>query len=65
MILGAGGATTFKRGDDQTGIANEPLPQTITVPEVRERSTVRYIHQLTRLAAASAPGDESTSGLRD
>jgi hypothetical protein len=37
----------------------------ITVPEVQERCTVRSIHQLRRLAAASAPGHESTSGLRE
>jgi len=52
-----------KRG--MTVPESEPLPQTITVPEVQERSTMRYIHQLRRLAAASAPGDESTSGLRE
>jgi len=43
----------------------QPLPQTITVPEVQERITVKCIHQLRKLAAASAPGDESTSGLRE
>jgi len=40
------------------------LAQTITIPEVQEWSTVRYVHQLRRLAAASTPTDESTSGLR-
>ena len=52
-----------KRG--MTVPESQPLPQTNTVPEVQERSTVRYIHQLRRLAAASAPGDESTSGRRE
>jgi len=52
-----------KRG--MTVPESQPLPQTITVLEVQERSTVRYIHQFRRLAAASAPGDDSTSGLRE
>jgi hypothetical protein len=52
-----------KRG--MTVPESQPLLQTITVPEVQERSTGRYIHQLRRLAAACAPGDESTSGLRE
>ena len=43
---------------------SQPLPQTITVPEVQERTTMRYIQQLRRLAVANAPGDESASGLR-
>jgi hypothetical protein len=57
------GATIFYDEDDRTGIATTTA--TITVPEVQERSTVRYIHQLRRLAAASAPRDESTSVLRE
>jgi hypothetical protein len=52
-----------KRG--MTVSVSQPLPQTIAIPEVHERSTVRYNHQLRRLEAASAPGDESTSGLRE
>jgi len=44
---------------------SQPLPQTITVPEVQERYTVTSIHQLGMLAAASVPGHESTSGLRE
>jgi hypothetical protein len=35
-----------KRG--MTVPESQPLPQSITVPEVQERSTVRYIHQLRR-----------------
>ena len=52
-----------KRG--MTVPESQPLPQTITVLEVPERSTVRYIHQLRRPAAACAPGNEWTSGLRE
>jgi len=60
MRLVAGGATTFKRGGWPCRNRKQPLTQTITVPEVQERSTVRFIHQLRRLAVASAPRDEST-----
>jgi len=65
MRLFTGGATTFKRGRWLYQNLKQPLPQTITVPEVQEQSTIRYIHQLRRLAAASAPGHESASGLRE
>jgi len=44
---------------------SQSIPQTITVPEVQERSTVTCIHQLRRIPAANAPGDESTGGLRE
>ena len=63
MRLVLSGGTIFKEGDDRTGIVTPTA--TITVPEVQERSTVIYIHQLRRLAEASAPKDESTSVLRD
>jgi len=52
-----------KRG--MTVPESKPLPQTITVPEVQEQSTLRYIHQLRRLAVANAPGETLTSGLRE
>jgi len=60
MRLVAGGATTFRKRGMTVPESQTTLPQTITVPEVQERSTVRYIHQLRRLAAASAPRDELT-----
>ena len=49
--------------------SQQPLPRTITVPEVQERSTVKRIHQKRKLAAkstrkgvmANAPTDESGS----
>ena len=44
--------------------SQQPLPQTITVPEVQERSTMKRIHQYRRLAVASAQGEESTNVLR-
>ena len=52
--------------------SQQPLPRTITVPEVQERSTVKRIHQKRRLAAksacrdvmANAPTDESRSRMR-
>jgi len=50
-------------GDDRTGIATATTNTSCTGSA--ERSTVRYIHQLRRLAAASAPGDESSSGLKE
>ena len=65
MRLVAGGATTFKRGGWPYRNLKQPLQQSITVPEVQERCTLRSIHQLRRLSAASAPGHESTSGLRE
>jgi hypothetical protein len=62
MRFVADGATIFKKeGDDRTGIAT-PTANNYRTGSA-ELSTVRYIHQLRRLAAASAPGDESTSGL--
>ena len=63
MRLVINGAMIVNEGDDRTGIATPTA--TITVPEAQERSTMRYIHQLRRLAAASAPRDESTSVLRE
>jgi hypothetical protein len=45
-------------------VLQQPLPQTITVPEVQERSTVKRIHQCRRLAVANAEGEESTNVLR-
>jgi len=65
MRLVSGGATTFKRGGWLYQKLKQPLQQTITVPEVQEQCTIRSIHQLRRLSAASAPGHESTSGLRE
>ena len=61
----AGGATTCRRSGSPYWNLKQPLPQTITIPEAQERCTIRSIHQLRRLAAASAPGHESTSGLRE
>jgi len=61
----AGGATTFKRGGWPYWNRKQPLQQTITVPGVQEQCTLRSIHQLRRLSAASAPWHESTSGLRE
>jgi hypothetical protein len=55
----------FQRGGWPYQKLKQPLPQTITVPEMQERHTVRSIHQLGMLAAASVPGHESTSGLRE
>jgi hypothetical protein len=57
------GARLSKRG--MTIPELQPAKQTINVPEVQEQSTVRYIHQFRRLAVANAPGDKSTSGLRE
>jgi hypothetical protein len=37
---------------------SQPVPQIINVPKVHERSTVRYIHQLRRLAVTNAPDYE-------
>jgi len=48
-----------------TIVESQPLPQTITVPEVQEWCTVWSIHQLQTLAAATVPRHESTSGLRE
>jgi len=54
------GATIFKRG--MTVLKSQPLPQTITVPEVQERSTVRFIHQLRILAANDDKCTQSSDG---
>jgi len=51
--------------------SQQPLPQTITVPEVQKRSSVKRIHQRRRLVAKSAsrdvmantPTDESRSRI--
>ena len=70
MRLVVSGATIFKRG--LTVLESQPIPQTITVPKVQERTTVIFIHQLRRQAArttisapsqvmASTPTDEWTS----
>jgi len=63
MILVLSGATIFWRG--MTLLESQCLPQMITVQEVQERCTVGFIYHLKRLAAASAPSDESTSELRE
>jgi hypothetical protein len=54
-------ASILKEGDDCTGFTAPTT--TFIVPEVQKGSTVRYTHQLGRLAAASTPSDESTSVL--
>jgi len=45
--------------------SQQPLPRTIPVPDVQERSTVKHIYQYGRLAAASALGEEATIVLRE
>ena len=45
--------------------SQQPLLQTITVPEVQERSTVKPIYQYGRMAAASEHGEEATIVLRE
>jgi hypothetical protein len=56
-------ATIFKRGMTKPEL--QSLWQTITVSEVAERSTLRFSYHLKRLAAATAPSDESTTVLRE
>jgi hypothetical protein len=51
-----------KEGDDHIGTATNTANIYLTCSA--ERSTVTYIHQLRRQAAASAPSDESTSRFR-
>ena len=65
MRFVASRATTIKKGGWLYQNLKQPLPQTIPVPEVQERSSVRHIQLLRRLAAANGPGHESTSGLRE
>jgi hypothetical protein len=60
MRLVVSGATIFKRG--MTILELQPLPQTMTVPEVQEQNTVRFIHQLRRLAANDDKCTESSDG---
>jgi len=64
------GYTTYSQSNDfqnwgMTGPESRPLPQSITIPNVQERCTLRYIHQLKWIEVANAPGDELTSGLRE
>jgi len=60
MRLVISGATIFKKG--MSVLDWKPLAQTITVPEVQERSTVRFIAQLRRLAANDDKWTESSAG---
>jgi len=45
--------------------SQQPLPRTITVPDMQEVSTVKHIYQSRRLAAASAHGEEAKIVLRE
>jgi hypothetical protein len=56
-------SNVFQVSDDRTGIPTTAA--TSAVLEVQERSTVRFIRHLKRLAAADAPGDKFSSGLRE
>jgi hypothetical protein len=60
MRLVVSGAMIFKMG--MTVLESQPIPKTITVPKVQERSTVRFIHQLRRLAANDDKCTESSDG---
>jgi len=60
MRLVVSGATIFKR--EMTVLESQPLPQTITVPDVQEWSTVRFIHKSRRLAANDNKCTESSDG---
>jgi hypothetical protein len=59
-----GRATIFKEGDDSAGIATTPTTYNYRTGSL-ERSTVKRIHQLRRLAAAGAHGEEATIVLRE
>jgi hypothetical protein len=48
----------FQEGDDHTGIATTTA--TITVPKVQARRTVRFVHQLRRVAANEDKCTESS-----
>jgi hypothetical protein len=48
-----------------TVLETQPLSPIITVSDVQDPITKRYIHQLRRLAVAYTTGDESTGGLRE
>jgi len=58
MRVVVSGATIVKRG--MTILESQPLPETITVPEVQEQSSVKFIHHLKRLAANDDKCTESS-----
>jgi hypothetical protein len=59
------GAKSFKTGESLYRNLKQLQPQAITLQELKARCTVCYTHQLSRLAAASAPGHELTGGLSE